>query len=417
MTSSRLGKEQILKNNLYNDELKCVLEYSLNPFKIYGIGKKSINDKYCGEITIDQPKNLYQVLGYLLEHNTGTDYDKRVVNNFLATLDDFDREWCTRIILKDLRIGATSKTINKIFPNLIPLFEVMLAKKYMDFVDRDLGEFIITEKLDGIRCVIIKDCGRIQMLSRQGQFLLGFHDIIEEAKMYLPDNYVFDGELLLENTENLKSKDLYRKTMKEVSKDGRKDNVQFHMFDLLPLDEFKNGKSRKRCIQRKFDLHDILDNDELKWIVEVPILYIGKDKNEVTKLLNKAIMADKEGVMLNNTNGLYECKRSSSILKCKVMQSCDCRIVGFQEGDGKYKDTLGAIIIEYKNKGNIVKVGSGYTDEDRRYIWNNRDKLLNTIAEIQYFEETTNQSGDGRISLRFPVFLRLRSDKTEESYY
>ena len=39
---------------------------------------------------------------------------------------------------------------------------------------------------------------------------------------------------------------------------------------------------------------------------------------------------------------------------------------------------------------------------------------MGKIVEIQYFEESENQSGG--LSLRFPVYLRMRLDKTEPSY-
>ena len=81
---------------------------------------------------------------------------------------------------------------------------------------------------------------------------------------------------------------------------------------------------------------------------------------------------------------------------------------------GKNKNTLGAIIVKYVDN-NIVKVGSGFTDEDRLFIWNHREDYIHKVAEIQYFEETSNQNGG--LSLRFPVFLQIRNDKNEVSYH
>jgi len=108
----------------------------------------------------------------------------------------------------------------------------------------------------------------------------------------------------------------------------------------------------------------------------------------------------------------YVCKRSDYILKVKVMDSCDLVVTDFEEGTGKNVGKLGALIIDYK--GNKVGVGSGFTDYDREYIWNNQDEYLGRVVEIQYFEESKNQ--DGGISLRFPVFKGLRIDKTKPSY-
>ena len=42
-TNSRNEKEEIFKQNKNNELLQKVLEYTYNPFKIYGIGVKSID--------------------------------------------------------------------------------------------------------------------------------------------------------------------------------------------------------------------------------------------------------------------------------------------------------------------------------------------------------------------------------------
>jgi DNA ligase-1 len=95
-------------------------------------------------------------------------------------------------------------------------------------------------------------------------------------------------------------------------------------------------------------------------------------------------------------------------MKVKKMNTLDLEIVGYEEGSGRLAGTLGAIHVRYKN-GNIVKVGSGFSDELRALIWLEPSDFVGKIVEIQYFEETTN--ADGGISLRFPVFKDFRPDK------
>lgn len=75
----------------------------------------------------------------------------------------------------------------------------------------------------------------------------------------------------------------------------------------------------------------------------------------------------------------------------------------------KNANTLGTILCEYK--GNIVKVGSGFTDEQRNYYWNNSDEIVDKIITVKYKEETKNK--DGSYSLQFPVFQTVRFDKAE----
>ena len=96
----------------------------------------------------------------------------------------------------------------------------------------------------------------------------------------------------------------------------------------------------------------------------------------------------------------------------KVMQSCDLKIIGFEEGQGRLRNTLGKLICDYK--GFELGVGSGFSDELRNRIWNNKNKYLGRVSEIQYFEETHNDKGE--LSLRFPVFKCMRENGKEVSY-
>ncbi|WP_125154389.1 RNA ligase family protein [Clostridium rectalis] len=412
--SSRGIKEEILKKNKNNQLLENVLKFVFNPYIVTGVSKKKINKKVNNTSNLSIPiiSNIVKMMDYLKENNTGKYLDILAIQNFIKLAPKELQELYTQIATKSLKIGITAKTLNKIYgKGFIPEFNVMLANKYFDRIEKVKGEFIITTKLDGGRSVIIKDNGKIKIFTRQGQSIEDLVEIEEEAKL-LPDNMVYDGELLLRNDKGLKSKDLYRATMKETRKDGIKKNLIFNCFDILPLEDFKNGICKKPCKDRKSELHEIMKNLKLKHIIEVPILYIGKDQNTVSELLEKARNNDEEGVMVNISNAPYECKRSNNLLKVKVMQSADLKIIGFEKGDGKFSNTLGKIIVNYK--GYKVGCGSGFTDEDREYIWNNQDKLLGRIAEIQYFEETKNQNGG--ISIRFPVFKSIREEGKEVSY-
>ena len=140
-------------------------------------------------------------------------------------------------------------------------------------------------------------------------------------------------------------------------------------------------------------------------------MYIGSDLSEVEKWMSWAGANELEGIMVN-LDKPYICKRSDSILKVKVMSTCDIRVIGFEEGTGKYEGKLGALVVDYK--GFNCGVGSGFTDADRTYIWDNKEEYLGSIIEVQYFEESKNAQGG--ISLRFPIFKKLRTDKSAPSY-
>lgn len=69
----------------------------------------------------------------------------------------------------------------------------------------------------------------------------------------------------------------------------------------------------------------------------------------------------------------------------------------------------------YKMYWYRLGVGSGFTDEQRKYYFINQNKILGKVIEVKFFEETNNEKGE--LSLRFPVFLRVREEGKEVSYY
>lgn len=409
--SSTNNKISLLKENKDNTTLQKILKYTYDPFKKYGISEKSLNIKKDSmELTID----IFHILDTLSNSNIN-DTLRNLTNAFLGSLyNDNECDLYKCMLLKDLKIGINSKSINKVFKELIPVFDVQLAESYFKQKEGYLNgrEFIITTKLDGNRLVIIKENGKIRMFTRQGQVVEGLIEI-EQASKELLDNMVYDGELIAENIDNLPSDELFRVTMTKARKKGEKKGLIFNCFDCLPIEDFKKGKSNIPFIERKTKLKAILNKVNSKFIIDVPILYQGKDETKILEWIAWARKNGLEGVMINIADAPYECKRSKMILKGKVMQDMDLKVIGFEEGQGNFKGTLGRINIEYKD--NIIGCGSGFDISMRDEIWNNKDRYLNKIAKIQYFEESTNQK-DNKVSLRFPVFLEWRFDKTKPSW-
>lgn len=71
---------------------------------------------------------------------------------------------------------------------------------------------------------------------------------------------------------------------------------------------------------------------------------------------------------------------------------------------------MSAVFISHK--GNTVKVGSGWTIDQRQYYYQHPEELVGATITVQYFEETKNQNGG--ISLRFPTmkFVHGKSGRT-----
>jgi DNA ligase-1 len=97
----------------------------------------------------------------------------------------------------------------------------------------------------------------------------------------------------------------------------------------------------------------------------------------------------------------------------KRFYTMDLPILRVEEGSGKYAGTMGNLVVDYK--GNEVGVGTGFTDEHRDWFWQQREVVPGTLVEVKYKEISKNKQ-TGAESLQFPVFVGLRTDKSEVSY-
>jgi DNA ligase-1 len=268
-----------------------------------------------------------------------------------------------------------------------------------------------------VRCITVIDneSQTVTQYTRNGKVLENFTHITEALSREIDTfgrSYVLDGEVVSHSFQDL---------MKQVH---RKDNVQAQdaklmVFDILPLVEFKQGESvmgqRRRsnflktyqkmfddltCIeivpQREFDLDVMTDEIEFK------------DYNK------EMVEAGYEGIMIKDPDAKYECKRSTSWLKQKPFIEVSLEIRAVEEGTGRNKDRLGAVVCEGVDDEKEIKVnvGSGFTDNDRDDYWKSRDSLIGQVVEVRADAVTRNQ--DGTYSLRFPRFLRFRGFKKGE---
>jgi DNA ligase-1 len=424
-TNGRIEKENVLKSYENDEDVKYILHFIFNTYITTGISKKKLN-KIKVDVSTETNNinyNIIDLLKYLREHNTGKDSDLQVVGEYLHNRSAYS-DLIKAIVSKDMKLGFQPLTLKKVYgPDFVPLFELMLAEKYYDAPEKYLPKgtpFIITTKLDGIRCICFNSQeNEVKFLTRQGQPIYGLNDIEKEVSLYLEPGYVYDGELLLKNDNNLESKDLYRATVKVVNSDiTDKKNVIFHIFDKVALKAFQDGFSPIPASERKADICKELSAASSQWLEEVGILYEGEDQSQIQFWLDEITSKGGEGIMLNLSEGPYECKRSREILKVKKMQSADLKCIGMEEGSGVNKGRLGALKVEFPAPdGNtyIVDVGGGFKQDERIEIWANPDSVVGKIIEVQYFEVTQNEKGG--YSLRFPVFKCVREDKEEPSLY
>lgn len=401
-------KKQLLEYHSNNDTLKDILYFVFNPYIRTGIGKAKWNSIKNYPPYMYEDGTIQGQFTYLLHNNTGRDEDIVFVKSWVDTTTKKEhnyerfREILCDIFTKDLKMGISTTTINKVFPDLIPGFGVQLACKWQDHIGiLEKRRVFITEKLDGNRCFAQVKSHKVTFYSRSGREIDGLNDVGAELST-LQDGW-YDGELLAKS---------FNETQSTIRKKGNKKDVVFNIFDYLTLEEVDNQTGKYVYSQRQDELNGIFGYNQFQFVQKVPILSSGTfDEDLVLNLLKQFTSKGSEGLMIN-LDSTYQFGRTNQLLKVKTMNTIDLPIIGISEGRGEFAGTAGALIVDYK--GYPVGVGSGLSKFDREYFWNNKSDVIGKIAEIQYFEETKDQNS--HLSLRFPVFKQIRTDKDEISY-
>lgn len=408
--SKKFKQEVLLK---YKDDsiIHRYLKIAFDPYTVYGISSKKLN-KSVGGNDITGIDSIFELFNFLTRYNTGTDKAVSLCQDFLSNVEASDPEAAIlleKLICKDLSLGVEAKSINAAMPGLIPTFNVQLAQKYFEKPEKIEGKyFAITTKIDGGRIIAIKDNGQVSFFTRAGQRYEGLVDLEREMLDTFPDGTVLDGEITLLDNKGIPSKEAYKQAMKITRADGEKHGLKMLCFDAMYIDEWKTQTCTHDYIERRLLLQGLASCHPHTYFEVLPELYRGTDTSMIITLLDEAIANEEEGIMINDCNATYEFGRTWGLQKVKKMNTLDLEILGFEEGSGRLAGTLGAILVRYKNN-NIVRVGSGFSDDLRTQIWEHQLHYHGKIVEIQYFEETTN--ADGGISLRFPVFKDFRPDK------
>ena len=404
-TTKKSEKAAILIRNQGNRLFTSTLKWLLDPFVLTGISSKKLSKNVSYDTTPIQ--TWEDMMVYFENHHTGSDDDIRIVQGFIESQPEEQREYYRALVTKSLKLGVDAKSVNDVIPNLIPTFSVQLGIPREKCKIKSGDWFSLSQKLNGNRCVFVNG----KMMSRQGKEFTGLDHILSDIQKVVDNGIVLDGELVGKNEEGLSdSANFQKSTGIANSKDADKTSLKYVIFDTLRLEEFQNGKSEytyKIRRQLLLELKETIAKHNLKNIEVVQMFYEGTDQTEIDKWLDYCEEHDYEGCMIN-LDSPYECKRVKSLQKAKMFKDIDLRCISVNEAiTGKYKGTLGSITCKYKN--GTVDVGSGFSDEQRGYYFNNPNEIVGKIVTVKYKEATTNKNGGE--SLQFPVFVTVRFDK------
>ena len=416
-SSSGNHKIAILKkyadNSDENDDrefLQKIFYYTYNPYKKYGVTSKNCkkNSDLLGH------SNTYGSIFTLLD-----DLANRVctghtaianVNRFILENKQYE-DIIYNIIDRDLKMGASTSSINKVIPELIPTFKVALANPYnVKRVDFQSGDWYGSRKLDGVRCICRKEMNTVTFFSRSGKEFLTLDNLANEISK-IGGDFILDGEICMVDKDGNED---FQGIMKQIRKKNHQiENPKFFVFDQLTLEEFDNKTGVRPLTQRIFHgiatLPKNINSDMLAFLPQEQLT----TEEQFTEMAKEAEEAGFEGIMVRKNIG-YEGKRSHNLLKVKkfhdaeytVLETVNGNIRWTENGKQIERECLSSIIIEHK--GCRVSVGSGFSKEQREMYHSSPQDIIGKTVTVQYFEETENQNGG--YSLRFPVLKHVYTD-------
>jgi DNA ligase-1 len=419
-TSSTIDKQGIIldycgHNSAAASFTKNILLYTYHPLWQYNITSDNLKKKNHLVARKNEYKNFFDLLDALKSRKiTGHDAIS-AVNSFIEHYSEYE-ELIHCIIDKDLKTRAGDKIINKAIPDHIPEFSVALADKYEPKLVSWKDNWYVSRKIDGARCIAIVDSnGDATFYSRTGKEFDTLGIVAGGIKALGITDVVFDGELCLVDDEGNED---FQGIMKQLKKkDHTIPNPSYKIFDMISHDEFysKKGEKNKPYSIRLANLNEVMKKNECQCLTVLEQELIHNDEH-FQEWVKEAADYGWEGVMLR-ADEPYKGKRSKDLLKVKKFFDDEYEVVDVEMGPFRYvsngqeteETMLSCVMI--KHKDHIVRVGSGFTIDQRQEFYCNPCKILGKQILVQYFEETKNQ--DGGISLRFPTFKYLYGEKRD----
>ena len=421
--SGRNDKESIMRRERSNDLLKRVFVAAQDPYTVYYVNKFKMppceapgNEDLEDHVLKNFLDTIYEKLA--TREVTGN-AAKALVDHTFRRMTAREQKWCLRILLKNLRCGVQETTVNKTWPGLVKSFAVALAHTLRSEFKRGEGIKILDKvaypvrvepKLDGLRCVAVKQNGVVTFYTRNGTVLETLpliKDALERAKY---DNVVLDGEAMGEDWNESASVLMSSKSKKDDS------NIAYNVFDALPLEDWIEQKSEMsyadRCkLAEEVVLQCVDFSSNASSRVRIVPHILAKDEGELKQYFSRCMNEGYEGVMLKRTDTPYEWDRSKNILKLKPVTTYEGVIVGHYEGrrGSKREGQWGGFDVVLPN-GVVTRLGGGFNDAFRAEVQlKSPDSYVGTIVEMEGQPDPLTKDGltvDGKI--RFPVFCRIR---------
>jgi DNA ligase 1 len=274
-------------------------------------------------------------------------------------------------------------------------------------------------KLDGIRIQIHRRDDEVRIYTRNLNDITDTLPGIVSAVLRLPVNQaVLDGEALWMLEDRPGS---FQETVSRIDSDAPPEGVETFLFDLLHIDgddlldlPLEERAARLEAIAPRLKIPAVLTSDP----------------NEASRILDEALEAGHEGVVVKDATSLYAAgRRGKAWRKVKPVRTYDLVVLGAEWGHGRRQGWLSNLHLGARDPatGEFVMVGKcfkGLTDELLRWQTNALLELVlerrgiavfvrpELVVEIALDGVQVSTRYAGGVALRFARVKRYRPDKS-----
>ena len=429
-STTKTSEKVALLQSLKDADIDIALDFFQKCLDVkYQFGCKQLPD--YPENEPDRPSSYHFVeIAYtrLLEDKTGI---SAFLDAVIHTLTRDEYMLFTRICKKDPSCGVSVALVNRVWEHAIDT-GIMLCKAepYSVKMMKNIKyPCYVQKKEDGARCLCFVDTenSTVKFLSSSGKEytrLIELENEIWQSQYFFSlehnnESFVLDGELVvLDNNNNImprkEGNGFLTKSIRGTITESEAERIRFVIWDYIPFSEYYCNKTpslpyheRLRLVKLLTKYGDALTSIDTK---------TANDIQEIIAEFKKRLKNGDEGIIVKNTNFIWEGKRIKEQIKLKLDLDTTLQVTGWKYGakGTKYETLLGSLECSSGDGKVCVSVGSGFSDAFRKQFVKTyqRSDSNSMFVEIRSNGLIKNVNDD-TYSLFLPRFIEIRNDKTE----
>lgn len=429
-STTKTSEKVELLQSLKDADIDIALDFFQKCLDVkYQFGCKQLPD--YPENEPDRPSSYHFVeIAYtrLLEDKTGI---SAFLDAVIHTLTRDEYMLFTRICKKDPSCGVSVALVNRVWEHAIDTgIKLCKAEPYSVKMMKNIKyPCYVQKKEDGARCLCFVDTenSTVKFLSSSGKeytCLIELENEIWQSQYFFSlehnnESFVLDGELVvLDNNNNImprkEGNGFLTKSIRGTITESEAERIRFVIWDYIPFSEYYCIKEpslpyheRLRLVKLLTKYGDAFTSIDTKTV---------NDIQEIIAEFKKRLKNGDEGVIVKNTNFIWEGKRIKEQIKLKLDLDTTLQVTGWKYGakGTKYETMLGSLECSSSDGKVCVSVGSGFSDAFRKQFVKTyqRSDLNSMFVEIRSNGLIKN-ANDDTYSLFLPRFIEIRLDKTE----